>query len=160
MIYISPAGLRAIGTIGLTCGVRAPSLARQAVGVWLEPEHPAREIVVLAASELVTNAVRYADTSSSNADPEAITLELGQGPDYLRLAVTDPGSACSTPSRIPLQAPSLHAERGRGLAIVAALSRNRWGSHRVPPDGLRLVWCHLDLDPSPAQLEELFRSPI
>ncbi|MEV4362706.1 ATP-binding protein [Nonomuraea sp. NPDC049625] len=165
MIYdISPSELQAIGTIRLARSGRAPYRARQTVSVWLEPEHPAREIAVLAASELVTNAVRYADAPSSSAgpggSPEAITLELYQGRDYLRLAVTDPGSSCSEPSCIPLQAPSLDAERGRGLAIVEALSRNRWGSYRVPPDGLRLVWCHLDLNPTPAQVEELFRSPI
>ncbi|MEU6787260.1 ATP-binding protein [Nonomuraea angiospora] len=158
MIYdISPSELQAIGTIRLARDGRAPSRARQSVSVWLEPDHPALEIAVLAASELVTNAVRYAGPGGGT---ETITLELHQGRDYLRLVVTDPGSSCSTPSRIPLQAPSLDAERGRGLAIVEALSRNRWGSHRVPPDGLRLVWCHLDLNPTPAQVEELFRSPM
>ncbi|MEV4018959.1 ATP-binding protein [Nonomuraea angiospora] len=135
MIYnFPPTELQTIGTAQLACSTRAPHLAREAVGVWLEPAHPAREIVVLATSELVTNAVKYADASggSANVGQDEITLRLSQGPDYLRLAVTDPGSSCSEPSRIPLQTPSLHAERGRGLAIVQALSRNRWGATGCP----------------------------
>ncbi|MBB5076307.1 ATP-binding protein [Nonomuraea endophytica] len=125
---------------------------------------------MLAASELVTNSVRYADTSRTCGNDEgdgdgeggqcSITLKLCQGADYLRLGVTDPGSSCSKPSAIPLQAPSLSAERGRGLAIVQALSRNRWGSFRLPSTGGRVVWCHLNLDPTPAQIEELFLAPV
>ncbi|MGW4799908.1 hypothetical protein ACWEPC_46575, partial [Nonomuraea sp. NPDC004297] len=68
--------------------------------------------------------------------------------------------SCSQPSCIPLQGPSLNAERGRGLAIVQALSRNRWGSYRLPSTGQRMVWCHLDLHPTPAQVERLYRSPV
>ncbi|MEV4391232.1 ATP-binding protein [Nonomuraea sp. NPDC049607] len=170
--YISLPQLQVIGTAHLAHSDRAPHLARKAVSVWLAPEHPAQEITVLAASELVTNAVKYADASSDSGDDgrdcggdaegrqDAITLRLCQGRDYLRLTVTDPGSSCSEPSRIPLQTPSLDAERGRGLAIVEALSRNRWGSYLMPLTGLRLVWCHLDLNPTPAQVEDLFRAPI
>ncbi|WP_281367995.1 ATP-binding protein [Nonomuraea typhae] len=162
--------LQPVGILYLACSDRAPYLAREAVSVWLRAAHPAREITVLAASELVTNAVRYADASrpggesgDSGVDGEnsrgLITLKLCQGSDYLRLGVTDPGSSCSQPSAIPLQAPSLEAERGRGLAIVQALSRGRWGSFRLPVTERRVVWCHLDLDPTPAQIEELFLTP-
>jgi hypothetical protein len=167
--YISSCGLQALGAVHLAHSDRAPHLAREAVGMWLEPAHPAREITVLVASELVTNAVKYADASSRSSGggdgdaeggQDAITLRLCQGRDYLRLTVTDPGSSCTEPSSIPLQVPSLHAERGRGLAIVEALSRNRWGSYRLPFAGLRLVWCHLDLNPTPSQLEDLFRAPM
>jgi anti-sigma regulatory factor (Ser/Thr protein kinase) len=152
--------LHELGALRLARSNRAPSLARDAVTRWLGAEHPAREIVTLAVSELVTNAVTYSDASSAGGDADAITVELSQGPDYLRLAVTDPGSACAAPQNIPPQAPNLRAEHGRGLAIVQKLSRRRWGSYRIPPTGLRLVWCHLDREPSPAQLEELFRAPI
>jgi two-component sensor histidine kinase len=116
--------------------------------------------VTLAASELVTNAVKYSDAASSGDDIDAIKLQLSQGPDYLRLAVTDPGSVTAAPPNIPPQTLNLHAEHGRGLVIVESLSRRRWGSYRIPPKGLRLVWCHLDREPTPAQLEELFRAPF
>ncbi|MBF8193692.1 ATP-binding protein [Nonomuraea sp. K274] len=162
MIYYIPTktDLQELGTIQLAHSDRAPYLARDAVSRWLGGEHPAREIVALAASELVTNAVKYSDASSTGDDADAIKLELSQGADYLRLAVTDPGSSCSARPSIPLQTPNLHSEHGRGLAIVEALSRRRWGSYRVPPRGLRLVWCHLDRQPTLAQLEELFRAPV
>ncbi|MFI6396163.1 ATP-binding protein [Nonomuraea sp. NPDC050540] len=161
--------LQQVGVLHLARSDRAPYLAREAVSGWLGAAHPAREIALLAASELVTNAVRYAaahtsgETGGGVTDGEgrqgSITLKLFQGGDYLRLGVTDPGWSCSQPSAIPLQAPSLNAERGRGLAIVQALSRNRWGSFRLPVTGGRVVWCHLDLDPTPAQIEELFLAP-
>ncbi|MGW4792720.1 ATP-binding protein [Nonomuraea sp. NPDC004297] len=164
MIYHSPTRvdlheLHELGALRLALSDRAPYLARDAITGWLSAEHPAREIVTLAASELVTNAVRHSDPSSTG-DDAAITLELAQAPDYLRLAVTDPGSACTTPTATPPQAPNLHSEHGRGLAIVQRLSRGRWGSYRTPARRLRLVWCHLDRRPTPAQLEEMFRAPI
>ncbi|MFD9939568.1 ATP-binding protein [Nonomuraea sp. NPDC059023] len=161
--------LQPVGILHLARSDRAPYLAREAVSAWLGRAHPVTEITVLAASELVTNAVRYADTSrtgnsSGNGEGDgsqgSITLKLCQGADCLRLGVTDPGSSCSKPSAIPLQVPSLNAERGRGLAIVQALSRNRWGSFRLPVTGGRVVWCHLDLNPTPAQIEELFLAPV
>ncbi|MFE0156526.1 ATP-binding protein [Nonomuraea sp. NPDC059007] len=177
MIFYDPSsGLHNLGTIQLARSARAPSLARQAVDAWLGGGHPALEIAQLAASELVTNAVTYADnpaattlndpatcaleTNSSDDQDNDVLFKLCQSPDCLRLGVTDPGSSCSKPSAVPLQAPSLNAERGRGLAIVQALSRNRWGSFRLPVTGGRVVWCHLDLNPTPAQIEELFLAPV
>lgn len=168
---LPPTQLQAVGILHLARSDRAPYLAREAISAWLGPAHPAREIVVLAASELVTNATRYTDAprringeSGDGGDDrtsgqDTITLKLCQGTDYLRLGVTDPGTSCSQPSAIPLQGPSLNAERGRGLAIVQALSRNRWGSFRLPVSKRRVVWCHLDLDPTAAQIEELFLAP-
>ncbi|MEU6720768.1 ATP-binding protein [Nonomuraea sp. NPDC046802] len=148
---------REIGVIRLARNDRAPYLAREAVTAWTGTAHPAREILSLAASELVTNAVKHAADIGPSDD---IELQLSQGPDYLRLVVTDPGSARWTPSPIPMQGSNLYAEQGRGLAIVHNLSRGRWGSHRLPESGHRVVWCHLDLSPTPAQLEELFRASI
>ncbi|MGV9385769.1 ATP-binding protein [Nonomuraea sp. NPDC003707] len=165
MIYYPPTRvdlheLHELGALRLALSDRAPYLARDAICRWLSVEHPAREIVTLAASELVTNAVRHSDASSTSDDADAITLDLSQAPDYLRLSVTDPGSACKTPPTIPPQTPNLYSEHGRGLAIVQRLSRGRWGSYQTPTRRLRLVWCHLDLNPTPAQVEELFRSPV
>jgi anti-sigma regulatory factor (Ser/Thr protein kinase) len=162
VIYLVPPPMKfeELGTIQLACGVRAPYLAREAINCWLETAHAARELVTLAASELVTNAVKYADAAGAGDGPTDITLKLSQNPLVLRLAVTDPGSNCSTPIRIPLQAPNLHSEHGRGLAIVEALSRGRWGSYRMPGNGHRHVWCHLDRHPTEAQMEELFCAPV
>ncbi|TMR04298.1 ATP-binding protein [Nonomuraea turkmeniaca] len=162
MIYYtpSPREFEEIGAIRLACNARAPYLAREAITRWLGSSHAAREIVTLAVSELVTNAVKYADATGTGAGCEDITLKLSQDSVVLRLTVTDPGSNCSTPTRIPLQAPDLHAEHGRGLAIVETLSRGRWGSYRSPGSGCRHVWCHLDRHPTEAQLEELYCAPV
>jgi anti-sigma regulatory factor (Ser/Thr protein kinase) len=164
MIYSFPQSeLRTLGTVDLTRSSRAPQLAREALTDWLEPAHPALDITLLAASELVTNAVLYAGPPKAGTGGDTpenlIAVRLSQASDYLRLAVTGPGSTCSRPMAIPLQTPDLNAERGRGLAIVRALSRDRWGSYRLPGNGTRLVWCHLDLEPTAAQIEELFCAP-
>ncbi|WP_143078969.1 ATP-binding protein [Nonomuraea pusilla] len=149
-----------LGVTQLACNDQAPYLARQTVTAWLGTAHAAHEIVTLATSELVTNAVKYADTTDTDDNCGSITLKLSQDEAVLRLAVTDPGSRCSAPARIPMQEPNLHSEHGRGLAIVDNLSRGRWGSYRMPGGGYRCVWCHLDREPTPAQIEELFQAPI
>ncbi|GAA4102230.1 ATP-binding protein [Nonomuraea soli] len=163
MIYVPPSQLHTIGAATLARSNLAPSLARGAINDWLETTHPAREITVLAASELVANAVQHSNAMGASASvqetQDVITLSVAQGSDYLRLAVTDPGSSGEGPSMIPLQVPGPNAEHGRGLAIVNALSRGRWGSYRLPHAGLRLVWCHLDLTPTPAELNALFCAP-
>jgi anti-sigma regulatory factor (Ser/Thr protein kinase) len=152
-------GHQKLGVIQLARDDRAPYLAREAVTAWTGPAHPARETLILVASELVTNSVKHAAGLGPSGDLDWIELTLSQGPDFLRLVVTDPGSACSAPSCIPMQASNLYAEQGRGLAIVDNLSRGRWGSYRLPASGHHVVWCHLDPSPTPAQLEELFHGP-
>jgi hypothetical protein len=92
-------------------------MARKVITEWLGDEHAAREIVILAASELVTNAVKYTDATRSIDDLGQITINLSHDATILRLAVTDPGS-CSAPAHIPPQALDPYSERGRGLAIV------------------------------------------
>lgn len=148
-----------LGVIQLARDDRAPYRARETVTAWTETTHPARETLTLVASELVTNSVKHAVGPGPSGDLDWIELTLSQGPGFLRLVVTDPGSTRSTPSYIPMQASNLSAEQGRGLAIVDNLSRGRWGSYRLPASGHRVVWCHLDLSPTPAQLEELFHGP-
>ncbi|MEV6036834.1 ATP-binding protein [Nonomuraea sp. NPDC052116] len=162
MIYISVmTECHELGVIQLARDERAPYLAREAVTAWAGAEHPAREILVLVASELVTNAVKHVALEiGPGSDLDGIEVKLSQGRDFLRLVVTDPGSACSTPSCIPMQASNLYAMQGRGLAIVDRLSRGRWGSHQLHASGHRVVWCHLDLSPTPAELEELFRASV
>jgi hypothetical protein len=152
----SQLGLRDIGVLHLTRGGRAPCLARKAVSAWAGTAHPVTDALTLAASELVTNSVQHADLDD---DRHWIRLELAEYPAFYRLAVTDPGSRTSAPEHIPPQQPDPYSERGRGLAIVANLSRGRWGSHLLPGTAHRVVWCHIDLDPTPAQLDQMYRAP-
>jgi Histidine kinase-like ATPase domain len=84
----------------------------------------------LVASELVTNAVLHART------PLALTLELRPG--VARIAVRD-----QSPATLAVRSYSSEAVTGRGLAVVAALSRT-WG---MVADGEgKLVWAEFPLD--------------
>ena len=87
------------------------------------------------AAELVGNAVRHATPLPGGVVRVAWHLLVGGG---LLIKVTDGGSANSAQPII--RPPSADAVDGRGLAIVAALSR-RWGVDR---DGLgQCVWAEL-----------------
>ncbi|MFI6316537.1 ATP-binding protein [Nonomuraea sp. NPDC050556] len=140
---VSQTGLQELGVVELTRDDRAPYRAREHVTSWVGSSHPAREMLILATSELVTNAVTHADLGHGRC---WVLVQLARGVDFFRLAVTDPGSVFSQPYRIPLQAPRLgrNAETGRGLGIVASLSRGRWGTYVLPQTAQRVVWCHLD----------------
>lgn len=108
--------------------------------------HAALDGLVLAVSELVTNAVTHADTG---CDRRWVLVQLFEGAGFFRLAVTDPGSMFSSPHHIPSQQQKIKgAEDGRGLAIVAELSRGRWGTSRMPISMHRVVWCDLDIEVS------------
>ncbi|MEV4285452.1 ATP-binding protein [Nonomuraea bangladeshensis] len=149
-----------IGTIELTRDDQAPRLAREAVTGWVGRSHPARDTLILAASELVTNAVVHADHGHGR---HWLLIHLARASDLFRLAVTDPGTALSAPHHVPLQIPRLdrNAEQGRGLAIVAALSRGRWGSHLLLPHSRhRVVWCYLDAQPSESDIELLYSAAM
>jgi hypothetical protein len=91
-------------------------------------------------SELVTNAV------AASAEPRLATAPvlawLGSDSHCLLLAVTD--ASPRTPARPNLRA---DAERGRGLALVEALS-SRWGWYPTSTAGLRkVVWAEWLLGP-------------
>jgi serine phosphatase RsbU (regulator of sigma subunit) len=85
----------------------------------------------LLASELVTNAIRYAE-----------------GPVTLRLICEDTlvcEVADSSPALPRLWDAAGDDERGRGLQIVSRLS-HRWGSRRTPTG--KVVWCEQQMRPS------------
>ena len=82
--------------------------------------------VVLAISELATNAVRHAKT------PFDVVVETN---GHVRLEVED-GSTSAPVRKTPTD------DGGRGLAIVDQLC-DRWGVHIV--DGRKCVWCERDL---------------
>jgi anti-sigma regulatory factor (Ser/Thr protein kinase) len=142
VIYvISQTGLTDLGEAKFARDTQAPRLARETVTAWIGHSHPVRDVLVLAASELVTNAVQHAGAGCGR---QWVLVQLSQGIDFLRLTVTDPGSLFSAPYRIPMREQfNDKAEGGRGLAIVAELSRGRWGSHLLPPCMHRVVWCDL-----------------
>lgn len=72
-----------------------------------------REIGVLLTSELVTNAVLYAQGS--------ITISVTAGDHAFRVAVGD-----DTPSEVQPRQVGIEATSGRGLALVERLS-SAWG---------------------------------
>ncbi len=98
--------------------------------------------VSVVASELVTNSVA-ASAGLRSAEAEVLVW-LGSDGHFLLLAVAD--ASPQPPVQLSL---GPHAERGRGLALVEALS-NRWGWHLASNTGLRkLTWAEWRLSLSP-----------
>jgi serine/threonine-protein kinase RsbW len=90
----------------------------------------------LIASELVGNAVRHGLPLPSGQITVQWTLEA----DSYYIAVTDGGDA----SRVTPQPAEPHSTNGRGLMIVAALSRD-WGVSRE--GNATTVWARTSLPP-------------
>ncbi|WP_139190508.1 ATP-binding protein [Actinokineospora iranica] len=110
---------------------QAREFAGSALRSWGVPEDLVCD-VVLATSELVTNAVEHG--------AGRITVALSVSADRVLLRVRDETSDA------PVRRPShLLSERSRGLTIVAALSR-AWG-HQPDPEG-KWVWAEFALAPS------------
>jgi len=110
----------------LTSASRARSLIRRPLRRWgLTELQPTAELLV---SELVTNAVRYA-----------------QGKIGLRL-ILEGGLVCEVldeSAALPrLRHPDDSDERGRGLQVVSQLAQ-RWGARRAASG--KVVWCELPL---------------
>jgi serine phosphatase RsbU (regulator of sigma subunit)/anti-sigma regulatory factor (Ser/Thr protein kinase) len=110
----------------LTSAGRARSLIRRPLRKWgLTELQPTAELLV---SELVTNAVRYA-----------------QGKIGLRL-VLEGGLVCEVTDESAALPRLRHAddsdERGRGLQVVSQLAQ-RWGARRAASG--KIVWCELPL---------------
>jgi anti-sigma regulatory factor (Ser/Thr protein kinase) len=83
--------------------------------------------LLLVTSELVSNAIRYANAS--------VTLLISRIHDGVRVSVADDGDGEPT-----LLQPDYTSESGRGLVIVDALART-WGS-RSSARG-KIVWAEL-----------------
>ncbi|MEO3868394.1 ATP-binding protein [Nonomuraea sp. B12E4] len=123
---------KVIGSIHLPGIPESVSHARSEVRRWLGDEHPAMDDVVLAVSELVTNALQH-----SGARPyDLIGVALSVTEEMVYLEVRDPGSAFSGPHI--RQEPA--AEDGRGLLIVHEISQD-WGVREHGRGLGRTVWC-------------------
>ena len=98
----------------------------------------------VVVSELVTNALRHGLDAAGAPVPCAprplIGLRLLRHPGGLRCEVTDPSDIM--PARL---VPAGDADFGRGLCLVAALSR-QWGATPLPAGG-KCVWADLCLPP-------------
>ncbi len=115
------------GSYPLPNSMRSPGLARMLVRQALEDCPPDRvETAELLVSELVTNAVRHAETG--------LVLTISVVP-RVRIAVDD-----SSSDLISARLAEADQDTGRGLAIVEALA-SAWGCESAP-QGKR-VWFEL-----------------
>jgi anti-sigma regulatory factor (Ser/Thr protein kinase) len=92
--------------------------------------------LVLAASELVTNAVLHARTDVT------VTLAVDNG--VARLSVTDTSPRmCLCPPAFshPRDGEADVAATGRGLAIVDTLFDGHWGAAAIQSGESKTVWC-------------------
>jgi anti-sigma regulatory factor (Ser/Thr protein kinase) len=113
-----------------TAALGARLLVREACDAWLIPRE-VQEIAELVSTELVTNAVEHAHSSSR------LTLTCTRS--VLRLSVRD-----YRPTPIPRPRPiDVDARRGRGLHLVVCLAQ-AWGVDQHP-DG-KTIWASLPLD--------------
>ena len=111
----------------LTSASRARTVIRRPLRRWgLADLLPTAELLV---SELVTNAVRYAQGK--------IELRLVRENDVLFCEVLDDSAALPR-----LRHPDDSDERGRGLQVVSQLA-HRWGARRAASG--KVVWCELPL---------------
>jgi anti-sigma regulatory factor (Ser/Thr protein kinase) len=92
---------------------------------------------VLVASELLTNALL---ASRALPVPAPIVLRLLANGRQLIIEAWDQWTE-GYDLRLPAPAPPPDAEHGRGLMVVAALSK-RWGVGRICSD-YKVVWCEL-----------------
>lgn len=102
--------------------------------------NPMMDDAVLVVSELVSNALQHS-MSGEYGGPFIVAVESNPGSVWV--SVVDLGAE-TTPSLSPTM-PGPDRERGRGLSLVARLSKE-WGTDQLPV-GLR-VWAELVPDGS------------
>jgi anti-sigma regulatory factor (Ser/Thr protein kinase) len=124
--------------VALAASNDAPARARAELMAWLEPNSSDAGLIDdarLLVSELVTNCVRHARTTSRR--PLRVTASLW--PAALRLAVHDDG----TDGTVARRAPGSDGDGGFGLDLVARIS-SAWGVERDAHG--TTVWLQLDTD--------------
>ncbi|WP_141576874.1 ATP-binding protein [Actinomadura sp. WMMA1423] len=133
----------------LPAEITAPRSAREFTQVTLDAWGLADDSgdVVVAVSELVTNALRHGLEGLPQPLPLCpIQLVLIGHPRRLVVSVTDPGARAPEPVRADLDR---CAEGGRGLVVVGAVS-DSWGWSRLATGG-KAVWAAFDLRFSPPE---------
>jgi anti-sigma regulatory factor (Ser/Thr protein kinase) len=132
----SPASTQAsreILTLNVRCGSNAPAVVRTALNQ-LSDLDPARDEVILVASELVTNAVVH----SGGTPRDTIHVRAALDHDHVTISVHDPGLSADSPQVHSSDGFQAH---GWGLQIVTELA-DRWGFEH--DHGYR-VWAELPL---------------
>lgn len=112
------------------------STVREFVRDTLGGDHPAGDVALLLASELVANSVRHSDSGRRPGGQVTVTVTVDG--DRIQVDVVDEGSATGIP-QVPGQPDELR-ESGRGLWLVQELSSG-WGWQDIPTG--RLVWFRL-----------------
>lgn len=113
----------------LMCARAARTFVNETLGAW--GLQRITDIAQLLTSELVTNAVRHARS-------EDVDVTVRQEDEAVRVEVHDSSREPPTPREAGPE-----AESGRGLQLVAALSR-AWGVKPIPTG--KTVWFELDID--------------
>lgn len=99
---------------------------------------PGADDIILAASELTTNAISHSDSGRSGG---TFTVRVTVGADLVRVEVADAGGRWEIrPDRAGLSQHDLAGQCGRGLAIVACLASD-WGVYG--DESGRTAWCVL-----------------
>jgi anti-sigma regulatory factor (Ser/Thr protein kinase) len=132
--------------------ITAPRSAREFTHVTLDGWGlaDASEDVVIAVSELVTNALRHGMEGLPQPLPLCpIQVVLIGHPRRLVVSVTDPSGRAPEP--VPSD-PAGFVEGGRGLLVVGAIS-DAWGWARLATGG-KAVWAAFDLRVSPPEPQE------
>lgn len=121
--------MQLVAQVELPAEPSTPAAARRLVEAALADSRyrELTEVALLLTSELATNAVLHART--------ALVVEVSLNDGRLRVEVWDHSDG--RPQRQP---PSLDSDRGRGLALVAALAA-AWGTEQG--SGSKSVWFEL-----------------
>lgn len=121
----------------LPAEVESPKIARSVTKVTLTRWNLSRlyDDAAVVVSELVTNAVRHALSPGTH---DSLRLALVRYQGHLVCMVTDPADTVPT-----MREPDYVAETGRGLHIIAAMSR-AWGWTPLRGGG-KAVWASFSI---------------
>jgi anti-sigma regulatory factor (Ser/Thr protein kinase) len=124
--------------------VRALDVEVRTMRRWLydlltEEDASVVEDVVLAASEVVTNAIEHSDSGVLGGEISIAALAIDGS--TIRMEVVDDGSSSAYPTVRKLD---VDAVGGRGLQIVRAVSAGRWGACSEG-SGQMMVWFEVPL---------------
>lgn len=90
-------------------------------------DHDVADVLKLAATELVTNAVRHSEACRRG---DNVVVFVRVGPPSLLVKVCDRGAGVDHGA----SAPDVMSEGGRGLFLIEALAE-KWGTSTVDVDG-------------------------